>query len=68
MENCTWSTDLSCTSTARIYSSTVVGTLSLAGQAAGVTQSRAKSIVNDASNVFGATNTAAINLEDLDVN
>jgi hypothetical protein len=69
MENCTWSaTTLTCASSARIYSSTIIGSLDLASQAAGVTQSRAQTITNDAANVFGATNAAALNIEDPDVN
>lgn len=62
MENCQWSVGLTCGPTARIYGSTFAGTLNLNNTAAGVTQCRAKSILNAGSNVFGATNAAALNL------
>jgi hypothetical protein len=67
MENCYWKTGVTCSSTARIYGSIFAGTLDLNGTAAGVTGTRAKSITNGGTNVFGATSAAAFNLEDSDV-
>jgi len=67
MENCYWSGDFVCGASARIYGSTFVGTLNLANAPAGVTQSRAQSIVNAGSNVFGASNAEAMNIADPDV-
>ncbi len=62
MENCRWGTGFNCLATARIYGSTIVGTLNLDHYAAGVTQCRAQSITNFENNLFGATNAAALNI------
>lgn len=68
MEHCYWNADVPCASTARIYGSTIVGTVDLQTTNAGITQSRARVIQNDTANVFGATNAEAMNIEDSDVN
>lgn len=62
MENCQWNANLTCGSSARIYGSTILGTLNLNNTGAGVTQCRAKSITNAGYNIFGATNAAALNI------
>ncbi|MCE5228322.1 hypothetical protein LLG95_01830 [bacterium] len=67
MENCRWASDLNLSATARIYNSTFLATLNLVNTAAGVTQSRARSIVNDGNNLFGATNDAAMNIENANI-
>nr|ACS83704.1 hypothetical protein WISOIL_0015 [uncultured bacterium AOCefta2] len=67
MENCFWGTGFTCSNTARIYGSIIAGTLDLNSTAAGVTGTRAKDIIDEGSNTFGATSAAAFNLEDASV-
>lgn len=52
MQGCNWGGDIKCAAGARIAGSTVAGTIDLDNKAAGVTQTRARAIVNDGSNVF----------------
>jgi len=68
MENCYWGAGFTTAASARIYGSTIVGTLNLNSTAAGVTGTRARIISLPANNVFGATSAAAFNIADLDVN
>ncbi|MCE5228326.1 hypothetical protein LLG95_01850 [bacterium] len=67
MENCRWNAGVTCDASARIYGSTFLGTLNLNHVAAGVTQCRARAIANSENNAFGATNAAAFNIADGDV-
>lgn len=72
MEDCRWFStagvgSLTLGQEARIYNSTFVGTVNLNNTAAGLTQSRARSITNAGSNVFGATNAAAFNIVSAEV-
>lgn len=70
MENCRWfgtASTLTLGAEARIYSSTIIGTVNLNNTAAGLTQSRARGISNAGSNVFGATNAAAFNIVSAEV-
>jgi hypothetical protein len=68
MEDCHWTSDLSLAFPARIYSSTIGGTVNLNGTTAGLTLSRAQNILSEFNNVFGATSAAALNIEAMDVN
>lgn len=68
MENCYWGTGLKCAAGALIYGSIFAGTLDLNNTACGVAQSRAESIINNGSNLFGATNAFALNIANPDVN
>jgi hypothetical protein len=62
MEGCRWGSGITLGAEARVYGSTFLGTVNLNNTAAGLTQSRAQSITNAASNTFGATNAAALNV------
>ncbi|MBX7244033.1 MAG: hypothetical protein K1X53_00955 [Candidatus Sumerlaeaceae bacterium] len=68
MENCRWGFGITLGANARVYGCTFPGTVDLNNTAAGVTGTRAQNITNEASNVFGATSTIALNIEDGDVN
>lgn len=68
MENSYWKAGFATHYTARIYGSTIAGTLNMANTTAGVTMTRAQNILLEGSNVFGATSAAALNIEDADVN
>lgn len=68
MENCYWGSGFKCAPSARIYGSTIAGTLDLDTTATGVCQTRAKDIINEGLNVFGASSAAAFNIEGTNVN
>jgi hypothetical protein len=67
MDRCHWAAGITCDASARIYDSTIAGTLDLANTAAGVTQSRAQNITNDANNVYGPTSSDTFNIVNGDI-
>ena len=67
MENCRWERGRFCAARARIYGSTFAGTLDLGNTCGRRDAVAGQGHLNAANNVFGATNAAAMNIADPDV-